>query len=408
MSISVNTNSTATTASFNLTTANDALRKSLARLSSGKRIVNPADDAAGLAVVSKLDSRLSLTQVVRQNIANALSYLQVQDGALRTIGNIVDRIAELRTMASDVTKNTQDIENYSKEFIELQSELQQISKAQFNGISLFTLNNAEHKEGTFHRVDDGIEYDGTSYNKFSRIASTHEDGDYESGHVSINVVNLSYMVPFSNRALSAGITPMDSISAGTNLEIQYLATIDNGHFYKIDNILNNGSGYAIGDLVWDGGSGGLFPADPSEAWTTFRVSGVNATGGVTSLEYFSGGPYKIPGWTSGMRGNLGIVGYTSTPVSDITSLSVDTFVDVIKRIADARAENGAEQNRLNMVDDLLIGKHTNLEAAHGRIMDADMALESTRFARQDVLVQASASMVAKANQLTSIALTLLG
>jgi flagellin len=93
---------------------------------------------------------------------------------------------------------------------------------------------------------------------------------------------------------------------------------------------------------------------------------------------------------------------------DITSLSVETFVDVIERIADARAENGAEQNRLNMVDGLLIGKHTNLEAAHGRIMDADMALESTRFARQNVLVQASASMVAQANQLTSISLTLLG
>ena len=196
MPVTVNSNSTATLASFNLTSANDALRKSLARLSSGKRIVNPADDAAGLAVASKLDSRLSRTQAVRQNNSNALSYLQVQDGALRTIANIVDRIAELRTMANDITKNSSDIENYSKEFIELQSELKQISRSQFNGISLFTTNKAEHKEGYLHRVDDGIEYDGSSYNKYSRIASTHEDGDYDSGHVSINVVNLSYMVPF--------------------------------------------------------------------------------------------------------------------------------------------------------------------------------------------------------------------
>ena len=95
-------------------------------------------------------------------------------------------------------------------------------------------------------------------------------------------------------------------------------------------------------------------------------------------------------------------------IENITDLKVEAFVNTIERIADARAENGAEQNRLNMVDDLLIGKHTNLEAAHGRIMDADMALESTRFARQNVLVQASASMVAQANQLTSISLTLLG
>ena len=51
---------------------------------------------------------------------------------------------------------------------------------------------------------------------------------------------------------------------------------------------------------------------------------------------------------------------------------------------------------------------TNLEAAYGRIMDADIALESTRMARQNVLVQSSAAMVAQANQLTSIALTVLG
>ena len=61
-----------------------------------------------------------------------------------------------------------------------------------------------------------------------------------------------------------------------------------------------------------------------------------------------------------------------------------------------------------MVNELLIQNQTNLEAAYGRIMDADMALESTRFARQNVLVQSSAAMVAQANQLTNIALTLLG
>jgi flagellin len=73
-----------------------------------------------------------------------------------------------------------------------------------------------------------------------------------------------------------------------------------------------------------------------------------------------------------------------------------------------RAENGAEQNRLGISSELLVQNQTNLEAAYGRIMDADIALESTRMARQNVLVQSSAAMVAQANQLTSIALTVLG
>ena len=84
------------------------------------------------------------------------------------------------------------------------------------------------------------------------------------------------------------------------------------------------------------------------------------------------------------------------------------FTSVIERIADARAENGAEQNRLLKVDGLLSSNLTNLEAAHGRIMDADIALESARFAQQNVLVQASAAMVAQANQITNVALTILG
>ena len=85
-----------------------------------------------------------------------------------------------------------------------------------------------------------------------------------------------------------------------------------------------------------------------------------------------------------------------------------SFTDIIERIADARAENGAEQNRLGMVNELLVSNQTNLEAAYGRIMDADVALESTRYARQNVLVQSSAAMVAQANQLTNIALQILG
>ena len=80
---------------------------------------------------------------------------------------------------------------------------------------------------------------------------------------------------------------------------------------------------------------------------------------------------------------------------------------MIENIADARAENGAEQSRLMMVEELLSSKMINLEAAHGRIMDVDVALESSRLAKNNVLVQSSAAMVAQANNLTAIALTLL-
>ena len=80
MPIVVNSNVAATAASFNLSHANDALRKSIARLSSGNRIVSPADDAGGMAVAYKINSALKRTEAVNQNIQNGISYLQVQDG----------------------------------------------------------------------------------------------------------------------------------------------------------------------------------------------------------------------------------------------------------------------------------------------------------------------------------------
>ena len=138
MPIVVNSNASATSASYNLSRANDALRKSLGRLSSGNRINSPADDAGGLAVAYKLDSKLNRTEAVIQNSQNALSFLQVQDGALATVGKVLDRMGELRTMAQDITKNSGDIENYSKEFVELQSQLSQIRQEKFNGITCAT------------------------------------------------------------------------------------------------------------------------------------------------------------------------------------------------------------------------------------------------------------------------------
>ena len=152
MPIVVNSNASATQASFNLSRANDSLRKSLARLSSGNRINSPADDAGGLAVAYKLNSKLNRTEAVIQNSQNALSYLQVQDASLQTVGKVLDRMGELRTMAADITKNSGDIENYTKEFMELQSQLNQIQRESFNGISLFSQTSSASVTGSLIKV----------------------------------------------------------------------------------------------------------------------------------------------------------------------------------------------------------------------------------------------------------------
>ena len=79
MALTINTNSAAVTASYNLSQNNLALQKSLSRLSSGKRIVTTSDDAGGLAVSMKLNASVSRLNGISKNIQNAISYLDVQD-----------------------------------------------------------------------------------------------------------------------------------------------------------------------------------------------------------------------------------------------------------------------------------------------------------------------------------------
>ena len=326
MPIVVTSNASATKASHNLSRANDSLRKSLERLSSGKRINGSGDDAGGMAVAYKLDSRAKRTSAILQNTQNALSYLQVQDGAMESIGKIASRMSELRVMAQDVTKNSSDIENYSKEFIELQSQLKQVKEQKFNGISLFakngdTLSN-QGTTGTGTYTPSNSQ--GVSYEIFQRTLYTSPTGQVADGSISLNVINLEFVL---------SIGTLSGVGNGTNVDL-----------------------------------GGL--------------GNTASTGGI----------------------NIGADGF----ITSITHVSVGQFTNVIEKIADMRAENGAEQNRLLQTIDLLQTNMTNIEAAYGRIMDTDMALESTRFARHNVLVQASAAMTAQANQLTNVALSLIG
>ena len=325
MPIVVNSNASATEASFNLSRNNEALRKSLGRLSSGKRISNPADDAGGLAVAYKLNSTINRSYATIQNAQNALSYLQVQDSALASTGKILDRMAELRTMAQDITKNSGDIENYSKEFVELQNQLRQIKEEKFNGISLFAITSGTSASSQAQLSTDAngtyVDANGTSqtYNKFGRELITHPSGTSSNGSISLNVVNMQFLLSLNGTA---------NINLGG---------------------INNSSGGIAGTAM---GSDNF--------------------------------------------------------ITSIRDVSVSEITNAIEKLADARAENGAEQNRIMNSINLLQTNVTNLEAAHGRIMDADIALESTRFARYNVLVQASAAMTAQANQMTNIALSLLG
>ena len=133
----INTNIEAQTTTNNLNASQAMLAKSLSRLSSGSKIIVPSDDAAGLAVSSRLNSQIKRLDSALNNVINSVSFTQTQDGFMKTIDKAFRRMGELAMLAQDTTKSDDDRALYNQEFLQLKSYVGETSKQDFNGVSLF-------------------------------------------------------------------------------------------------------------------------------------------------------------------------------------------------------------------------------------------------------------------------------
>ena len=305
MSLTINTNTTAMSAAFNLAKNNLNLQKSINRLASGKRIVSSSDDAGGLAVSMKLTSSINRSNATISNIQNALSFTEVQDGVLQAASRIVDRMGELKTHSMDVMKSSVDIQNYNTEFKALQQQLHALSQEKFNGVSLFAATTTSGTATTFG---------STSHTVSIFTSDLGAGGSMVSLHKSQLVAALTF-----NGTTAASVTSTPGSTGGSNIA------------------LSNSTGtVALGDL------------------------------------------------------------------------SVSFFTTALQNVATLRAENGATVSRLMFAADHMRLTSTNLQAARSRIMDVDIATESTNLAKVNILTQASTAMLAQANQAPNAALMLLG
>lgn len=133
----INTNISAQNGARLLSESSKALSKSLARLSSGSKIVSPEDDAAGLAVAMRFEAQIARTKAANSNIGNAISFNQTQDGFLKKVSKALDRMSELSILAQDVTKTDADRALYNAEFTTLGAYIDDIATKTFNGVALF-------------------------------------------------------------------------------------------------------------------------------------------------------------------------------------------------------------------------------------------------------------------------------
>jgi flagellin len=134
----INTNMAAITSANNLNNSTNMLNESLAELSSGSKIVNPSDDPAGLAESISLNAQIGQTSAANDNVSNAVSYLQTQDGYLQQVGSALDEMSQLAVESQDVTKTDSERSDYQKEFSTLAGYITDTATKDFNGVSLFS------------------------------------------------------------------------------------------------------------------------------------------------------------------------------------------------------------------------------------------------------------------------------
>lgn len=133
----INTNMSALSGARLLSESSASLQKSLSRLSSGSKLNNPEDDAAGTAVSLRFDSQISRIGAAKRIVGNAVSFSQTQDGFLKKVAKALDRMSELTILAQDVTKSDADRALYNSEFTKLGQFIDDTAAKEFNDVALF-------------------------------------------------------------------------------------------------------------------------------------------------------------------------------------------------------------------------------------------------------------------------------
>ena len=389
MSLVINTNSIATMSRNYLNTNQANLQRSLGRLASGSRIVKPSDDAGGLAVGNKLTAAQNRNTRTQQNVQNAVSFLQVQDGALTSVGKILDRMSELKTMSLDVTKNSTDIANYDAEFQQLQDQLANIRDEKFNGINLFTQG---RNDLTVYTVENGDALiDSTSVQtEVVTVNVDATDGASAADYVvTVNGTDYTHTATAADTAAAVAGALEDLVTAAG---ISGLTATDN----------------TDGTFTLTGTAGTNFSVKASTVDSTGGIS-VENTGGKVTVELSREGVFRQDTNGKGLITSGGLdLTVNATGSNNLSDYTVDDFVNFIQEAATARATNGAQMSRLEQSSALLTTNQANIESARSRLMDVDIATESTQFAKHNILVQSSAAMLAQANSVPNVALQLLG
>jgi flagellin len=401
MAMSIRTNVASLNAQRALFNAGNDLSKSMQRLSSGYRINSSADDAAGMAISTKMQAQIGGLNQASMNAQDGISMIQTAEGALDEVTSGLQRMRDLSVQAANSTLSDTDRGNINQEIQALYSNINNIStRTQFNGQGLL---NGSLSTSLATGTSAGTALAGLSLTTTSTAAVTNIDVSHASAGKTFT--------------LSAGTTSGLKLSDGTNtVDNVTVAAIGAGGSGTLDFgslgvkiTVSSAPGKAAADVYTDLAGKTVATATGSGA-ANFQV-GANASQ-TESATFFNTqiGNSTVTSDTSFQSLNTAITAFGAGGGATIANANTMlTAIDgAISSLVSNRAALGASQNSLTHTMNNLKTTSDNLSSSNSRIRDVDVAAESAAMTRAQIISQSSVSVLAQANQMPQLALKLLG
>ena len=379
----INTNTAAIEAKGNVSKVWDRLKKTMSKLSSGNKIVEPQDDAAGLAVSSRLDSEKYRNLSTITNLQNAVSFVQTQNGYLNEVASALERMSELTLLAQDATKSNTDRELYDKEFQELKNFVNSTVSKTFNGVAMFQGAYEEKPEYEVINVDGGISW-----------TDAKVDAESRGGHLA-TVTSAS-----ENETISDEIGGADGFMwiGATDEETEgswKWVTGENWDYTNWSGGEPNNAGNE--DYAVAGWGGGGSWNDLPNSWGISRYlmessQTDSSTGGLEVTVDGDGNTFTHP---------LMVIPTVSGSIATTSdaAIALSSIKTHIESIANSRGKIGSTLGRIEYEMRNLRQLNESLESSISRITDLNLAEEATKMIKDKILSESSVISLNKANDL---------
>ena len=362
-------NAAAMRANYALNKSDKRLTTSLKRLSSGLKVTAAKENPSGYAIGRRMNAQIGGISVATQNSNNGISIIETADGALTEVHDMLQRMNELAVKGATGTLTSVDRETLNKELKQLKEEVARVANdTEFNGQAL---------------LDGSFEMRGYTNSQIAKV-------DYYTDEVLAKEYTISQLEVFYN---DEGEIDLDQTKASFGLqagdgfpEDAEVATVGQD---KVT--IKGGQGFELTIQVKPPTA---FPGSVDCSGIVLDITGIGAMD--TQIGANEGQQLAIRIPTISLN-RLGIE-QTEVTTKESSSDAITEIKGAVKYVSDVRSRLGAYQNRLEHTISSLDITKENMTASYSRIMDVDMATEMTEYSTVQVLVQASTSMLAQANE----------